>query len=612
MSKRFYINRDTESAIKKKRFLLTLLGFILPIYAAFPQPSSDLALARSYADQAMHNQAIKAYKRALLQKQYERSVHVEYVKFLLSIGRSNTAKGYLKERIRRSPDNVSYWVDSAVVSSQIDQKSNRSLRKINSYLVDHPNEVDLVVHRVLQYDSTQWVVDIYKKLSSSYPKNASYYYELGLLYSSMGKKGPMLRFLLQSVSLDPNYVERVQGYLSPFLFREGYRKSIENEIMKALGENSNKKSLFSMIFWFYTRLADSSSVLKWFKIAQKRNLLLPEDIITAGKNAFLNDDFSGSISLFTYLKDHYPFHAEQAFYYILSSNEALMLGEEYVDQQTLEKLDEAYRDFVKKYTNSSRSFEVIRKRARLFSFYHNDNHQARALLQQIINEKRAPPETAAGAMLDLGDLLLREGRFWEASLAYFKVEKRYKHIIAAQDARLRNAKAMYYAANFCLSLSFFDVLRQATFKEIANDALYWSHFIRANMRDDCKTPDTLVQKMAKVHWLLFSRAYEKAKEQLEELILLAKDHPMQDDIHYTLIQQYIRGAQWTKAQSLMDQLLAFCGDDLREKCVLLQAELLEKSGGRTEEIERIYLTFLTDYPDSPSLPAVRRSLGLLR
>jgi hypothetical protein len=60
---------------------------------------------------------------------------------------------------------------------------------------------------------------------------------------------------------------------------------------------------------------------------------------------------------------------------------------------------------------------------------------------------------------------------WDASLLYSQVEKEFKYEAIGHEAKFKNAKLSFYAGDFKWAKTQCDVLKGATTKLIANDAL---------------------------------------------------------------------------------------------------------------------------------------------
>lgn len=597
-----------------KNIIITVL---LSLQLQFPQQAwsqttpDNLSLARAYLTQGLIEKASEAYEKVLKKKNYDPAIHREYTQFLLDNRLYKIASKYLNVRLKESPNNFSYLVDVIALTALRGKAVDRLVKQLGKKVLEFPQRASYVVDALFYYDRPEIALNIYSSLREKDDRYA-HAYAVGEIHRRMRNYSLMFQEYFTAISRTGEQIEYIQQQLKSLLFEEKWQKKMEQELMKTLAKAPNNRHLLLMVRWFYGELGDFEAAFNWLKIAHKRRAILPIDVLTLGKEAFYNGYFAQSIAIFTFLKDHFQQYHEEALFYMLSASESLILPRHEVSVEDLQALDGIYQRFITQYQHRQKAFEVSRKRAYLYAFYYDDVTQAEKILTDIINHPKAGDEVVAHAMLDLGDILLKQEKFWEASLAYFRVEKRYKATSFAQAAKLKNAEAMYYVGNFCLSLSFFDILKRATFKRIANDALYWGQFIRSNLADDCKKEDEWMKKMSKAHGALLSRRYAEAEALLLSMVHSEGEHPVKDDAYYALVRYYQSADRSKEALALVKQLLSFCGPTLTEKAVLLQAELLEKNGAKIDDVLEIYFTFIADYPNSPSLPVVRRRLSLLR
>src|SRR5207237_519209 len=103
--------------------------------------------------------------------------------------------------------------------------------------------------------------------------------------------------------------------------------------------------------------------------------------------------------------------------------------------------------------------------------YLNKTNEANDLLEETIALPQLSLQLQAECKLELGDILLMTGDIWEASLRYSQVEKSFKHDEIGNEAKFRNAKISYYTGDFKWAQAQLDVLKGATAKLIANDAM---------------------------------------------------------------------------------------------------------------------------------------------
>ena len=577
---------------------------------------SSLLLARSYASQGLYERANSAYRTALKEGAYETAIHREYLQFLINTEQYKLAIRYLKKRMKAVPAGLPHLVEAAVISALAgrEKKCSAYLEALKDRVLKSPERAAHVVDCLLYYDSVDWAIDIYQTLRKAQADDAAYAYALGEVYRAAQREDLMLREYFISIRSSADHLEEVQAYVEPLLLKTDKKKRVEKALMKALAESPKSRNLLSMLVWFHSASTDFVAAFDWLKISHKRRVATPEDFLSLGQMALSNGFYQEALSIFSFLKDTFSqtHYQEQASFYLLSAHESLLFSQREPSEEDLVQLDATYQAFIEQYKHGQKAFEIGRKRAHLHAFYKDEIGEAKRILHDIVNNPRAKDKVVAQSLLDLGDILIKEKKIWEASLSYFKVEKKYKGSPLAYEAKLKNAKAMYYAGNFCLSLSFFDILKRATFKKIANDAVFWAYFMRSNGLGDCKEPNEAFQRMAHAQQRLLSRDYAAAELLLRELLAEEATHSLQDDACYELVKLYKAQERWEEALALMERLLALCEGVLKEKAILLQAELLEKSGGNREEIERIYFTFVSTYPDSPALPMVRRRLASLQ
>ena len=63
------------------------------------------------------------------------------------------------------------------------------------------------------------------------------------------------------------------------------------------------------------------------------------------------------------------------------------------------------------------------------------------------------------------------GGVWEATLLYSQVEKEFKYDTIGYSAKFKNAKLFYFIGEFSWASAQLDILKAATSKLIANDAM---------------------------------------------------------------------------------------------------------------------------------------------
>ena len=95
-------------------------------------------------------------------------------------------------------------------------------------------------------------------------------------------------------------------------------------------------------------------------------------------------------------------------------------------------------------------------------------------------------------------------------------------------AKLKNAKVHYYTGNFKLAKGYLDILKIATNRKTANDAIALSIFIDDNSGLD--TTNILLKRFTKIELLAYQNQYEKALVAFDKLFKDCRNHSLGDDI----------------------------------------------------------------------------------
>jgi tetratricopeptide (TPR) repeat protein len=151
----------------------------------------------------------------------------------------------------------------------------------------------------------------------------------------------------------------------------------------------------------------------------------------------------------------------------------------------------------------------------LYGFYLDEKDTAISILQEAMKMNRTdqrfvpkPKSTSA--------TFTSEGRTLGSHLALLPDRKRFEEDPLGHEAKLRNAKLSYYKGEFKLAQEHLDILKLATSREIANDAMDLSILIQDNTGLD--STGEAMRAYAAVDLLLFQHRDDEALRQLDALL----------------------------------------------------------------------------------------------
>ena len=210
---------------------------------------------------------------------------------------------------------------------------------------------------------------------------------------------------------------------------------------------------------------------------------------------------------------------------------------------------------------------------------------------------------------------------------------------------MRNAKLSYYKGDFRLAQEHLDILKQATTREIANDALDLSMRIKENTAFDStgaglkefaaielllaqnKMPEALMRlekfQPKKNAWLTATELFElnfkgkilqtKDGLSLVEIVDAKLASTIQDDVYWLEANIRMRQGQFDQAIALLEKIAKEYPEEiLTDDAVFLQADIYERHLKNKDKAMEIYRDFLNKYPGSVYAAEARKRFRNLR
>ncbi|MDE7150293.1 MAG: tetratricopeptide repeat protein, partial [Bacteroidales bacterium] len=211
------------------------------------------------------------------------------------------------------------------------------------------------------------------------------------------------------------------------------------------------------------------------------------------------------------------------------------------------------------------------------------------------------------------DMLLFMGKTWDAMLLYAQVEKDFKQDAVGFYAKLQTAKLSYYVGEFEWALSQLDVLRAATSKLIANDAMELSLLIKENNNADSTYRG--LRYVARADALAYRRLYAQALQVLDSVLRMPAETQLRDDVYYKKAQIYMRMDSLEAALTALEhvyrqpagQPASLWADD-----ALLQAAVCHEALGQPEKAMEACRELFERFPSSLLAPQALESYRRLR
>jgi len=605
-------NKTMDKSYIGKILYLSILFFLWIHSFAHAQ---DLQLAQEYFVQGKYDKAKDIYEKLAKNTQNWRSIHDGYLATLLTLKDLETAENFLKKQVKREEENLSYRVDYAFVL-QRNNKAKEAAKEFDKVLeiAKKDRKKTLWAYESLEKYELYELAEKMLLEGRKYEKNKSLYaYELSQIYLRLGKKKQMIEELIVLYEADEAYAEEIKGALQDELRTEAEQEMLELYLLDFVQEKPNHKAANELLLWLYIQTKDFDKAFLQAKAIDKRFKKQGTQLFELGKIAFENKDYKASDKILSYFVEQYP--TDNFFYiparrYLIRAKEEVVKQEYPIDKEKVRIIIVAYQELINS-QGEAKAVEAIKDMAFLYAFYVDDKDKAIMLLNKAMNVAMYDDKFVASCKIALGDIYVLKGEFGEASLLYYQAEKSQKDTPIAYEAKLKNAKLSYYKGEFEFAQSHLDILKNATTREISNDAINLSVFIQDNTGLD--SSESAMREFAQIDLLMFQHKTEQALSDLDKMLKKYPSHSLTDDIYWAKATIFSKMGKIEKALEMYQLILKdYKFDMLSDDAHFETAKLYEEKLQDKAKAMAMYQEHLTQYPGSLYVAEARKRFRKLR
>ena len=275
----------------------------------------------------------------------------------------------------------------------------------------------------------------------------------------------------------------------------------------------------------------------------------------------------------------------------MKQEQLILLKENYIN--TIEEI----KKYFKSYQTDRRYIDAVRGLADVEAYYLHDYKAAEGHLQTILMSYGVPLKTKGTVKIELADILLLQGKVWDASLLFMQVEKEFKEDPIGHQAKFKNARVYYYTGEYEWCQGQLDVLKASTSKLISNDAMELSLLITDNFNLD--TSRLTMNLFANADLLIVQHKYREAEQLYDSINKLNSYHTLNDDILFRKAKIAIKEQNFENAILALTELLADYGDDiLADNALFLLGDIYEHNLYDLEKAKEAYKSILFNHKGS--------------
>ncbi len=572
-------------------------------------------LGDEYFQKGDYEKALIYYDKFLKQNKDPRPIYDHYYNSLISLRDYPRAEKSLKSFRKDYPLEWAYTIDLFLIYRDQGKKKDAEKLKEDLFKDVLPNQLftETSARHMIERKEYDLSEELFLGSRKAIGEPTMYSQNLIALYQFSGQKLKMIDEGISLLLYAPGYLKYVENQFQSYLEDESVSAHLESRIISRIQKDPESLVFSKLLVWFYVQKKDFRSAIVQAKSIDKRLDLQGKELMDLGEIIFENRAYEEAIELYGYVAKVYSASGiyPEAKRREITAREELAKSVFPVDTIQIRLVLKEYESYVNRIGKKRGSAEAYRRMALLNAFQMGDYDLAIRQLEEALLVPRTPRNFPGQCKLDMGDIYLLREEPWESKILYAQVEKSYKDQPLGHEGKFRLAKVYYFSGEFDLAKANLDILKRATTRQIANDAMDLSLLIQDNSALD--TSYAALTEFARIDLLYFSQDYMRAKEGFEEFLARYSKHSLTDETYYKLALIQQKMGNYDGAIDYLDMIIAeYAHDILMDDALYLKGRLLEEELDRRDDAMDTYKLILFDYPGSFYAEDARRRYRQLR
>ncbi|WP_254846454.1 tetratricopeptide repeat protein [Hymenobacter sp. CRA2] len=596
-----------------KKSRISLLGLLLAAGPALGQEGGPVSVAREYARKGEWLKAEAIYDDLPSDVQLAANVLPDYLRTLVQLKKYKDAEKLARKAVKRNPTEPTFGVAlGGVYTSAGDTTAARKqYEKVVTALT--AEQVQPAAQEFQQRELPRWAERAYLRGRTLAKNDSEYSPQLIQLYTRTGQKEALLGETLRLAGQDAQQLPFVRNMLQNSLQTDADFDTLEKLLLTRAQQQPEQAAWSELLLWLYLQRRDFAGALVQARALDRRQRTEGSRVMDLAAIAQRNQDYETAIEGYEYIAREYRGgqYYQQARQRLIAAREEQVRNTFPVDQTKLRALLGEYQQLLTEMGRTAQTADVLRNMALLYAFQLDEKDKGMKLLQEVIELPRAEPQLVNEAKIALGDIYLLRAEPWEATLLYSQVEKASKDTPLGYEAKLRNARLSYFAGDFKLAQSHLDILKLATSREIANDAMQLSLLIGDNTAMD--TAGVALKDYAAAELLVFQNKLPQAMQALDQLLTKYPGHALTDETWFLKGQLQRRTGDYAGAVQTLARITENPKYDiLSDDALFLTAEIEEQNRKDKVKAQELYTRLLTKYSGSIYAAEARKRVRRLR
>ncbi|MFP4288452.1 MAG: tetratricopeptide repeat protein [Bacteroidales bacterium] len=579
--------------------------------------NEDEQLAAQYFREGNYEKAVALYEE-LFENDPTPVIYGNYLQSLIALDEYKQAEKVVKRHQANNPGRVRFEIDLGWVYDKAgnNRKSKRLFEGLIKDLPADPGAVTDLANAFLFREYTDYALRTYERgrelLGAQYPFHIS----VAEIYSQNGDYQNMMTEYVDLIVLDPSQLEKVQGLLQEELDDDPeYLKNqtLRTVLLEKVRDNPSENFYAEMLLWLSIQQKDFEMAMRQAIALDRRMKQDGQLVLDVASLSASNQYYDVALRGYNYILkngDLNPFYLSARTGKLDVSYQKATQSYE-IDYDMLHEVEAEYHDLLDELGIQPRTVSIIRNLANLKAFYLNDTQGAINILQPVIDMPNVSARVKAECRVEMADILLLKGDLWDAHLLYAQVDKLFKDDPLAHEARFKNARLSFYMGEFKWAKAQLDVLKSATSRLIANDAIDLSLLIQDNLEEE-GDPEPL-QMFARAQMHTFMNNFDKGVGVLDSITQLFPSHQIIDNVIMEKSIIYQKKGDYQQTDRLLKSITEKYPKGLfASKALFMRAQLHETIFEDKEKAMELYQQLIVEYPGSIYVLDARNNFRNLR
>jgi len=485
----------------------------------------DEQLASQYFKEQDYQNARDLYQK--LYKKTGQTYHFQqYIECSLILKEYEDAEKALKSFYKSNPNYTKSLADIVYVYL-LEGKTDKADRQFKEILNTLPPKSQIIRNLGSNFQSrglNDMAKAIYEKGNKLLGDSDNLNMDLAYLSQSTTNYQEAFRYYFLELEAHPGQYNNIRNRLQTLLFYD-VNNSITDDLRIALLKQTQEKpdniEFAQLLVWFALQQEDYDIALAQCQSIDRKTNNQDAQINNLASICLNNKQYDIAREGYDYILrkgKNNPFYG-QALTGTIKADYQKLIDANLPDTKAFDKIskriDEAYEDI------STRDLSrLLLIQADIMTYQLNQSEEAVELLTNAIATTENKQDQAE-LKLKLADIYLRDNEVWEATLLYSQVDKSMKEEPLGHEARFKNAQLRYFIGEYEWAESQLKVLKAATSKLIANDAMTLSLIIKDNLEAD--TLGLELNRLAQADYRIYQQKEDEAITLLDDIIATGND-----------------------------------------------------------------------------------------